>query len=276
MNEVRDFYSFYSLRFGKFSDYIFSLFWQGKYRECVELYQIPLKLFSGDVTCLGMNDALIYNHCCFLNGRDILSSLNFPKPPNKNQVLYLYDYEVSEEKKCSSISENILTQPTILHKAILAARAGILTGCEEAIETGTNLGMSSYLFSGPFEYVETIEADKNFYSSSANWLKYKSSHIGCYHGNSAVHLKKILLTKTSKQLIFLDAHYSSGITSNEFGECPLLDELVVIFESQVNCTIVIDDIRLMGSNGWPDLKGILNLIPRQRNVVIEYDQMIIS
>jgi len=277
MNNI-SFYTFYSSDMGAFSKHVFSLFWQGKYRECVELYKIPLKLYAGNILCLGMNDALIYHHCSFLINQDILHDLKIPSPPTKSEIINLYEYEASQEKLLHKLSgKNILSQPSILHKAILAARAGIVTDCEECIETGTNLGMSSFLFSGSFDSVETIEADKNLHATSSRWLNKKSGKIiNCHLGNSAFHLESILSNKTKKQLIFLDAHYSSGITSKEYGECPLLEELSLIFQSSIPCTIVVDDIRLMGSPNWPDIKDILNLIPQGKQIIIEHDQMIIS
>jgi hypothetical protein len=75
----------------------------------------------------------------------------------------------------------------------------------------------------------------------------------------------------------LDAHYSKGNTSKEFGACPLIDELKIIFSNSSKAIIVIDDIRTMnGKNGYPKLLDILNYIPNNLVVKILYDQLIIN
>ena len=161
-----------------------------------------------------------------------------------------------------------------MNKAILAAFIGVNNECEHAVETGTYLGGSSYLFSGVFKNVQTIEADPKLHESSRAWLSSKTKNIQCHLGNSSAILSQVIEPKR-KTLVFLDAHYSTGITSKEYGICPLLGELEILINSDANIVIVVDDIRCMGTSGYPHFKEIIDIIPEGRKVTIQYDQLII-
>lgn len=273
------FYSFYTKNLGQASDIGFSLFWNAQYQQCIDYYEGLIK-YTGSIAKLGLSDALRYAHCCLVLGKDVIADFIPPPPPSRDEIIAIYDYENSQEnlirKNATGQFKSILTQPTTLNKAVLAAKIGIENNCNEAIETGTYLGESTYLFSGPFDSVETIEADKLLHLSASHWLYAKASNpVVCHLGNSGSALQAILQKKQSKQLIFLDAHYSTGITSNKYGVCPLIEELKIIFSSNVDCTIVIDDIRCMENPGYPNLREILQLIPEYKKVRIESDQLVI-
>jgi hypothetical protein len=270
------FYSFYTKSFGKLSETAFQLFWSGNYQQCCNLYgQIVAN--TGSIEALGLNDTLIYHHCSTQLGLNVLNNIQFPPPPTQEEILAIFDYEKSQECLMSSYSRrNLLSQPSVLSKAILAAHVGIQNGCQEAIETGTFLGASSYLFSGVFSKVDTVEADPRLFQSSNLWLSAKANNVQCHLGDSGDILLQVLPQKSKKQLIFLDAHYSTGITSREYGICPLIKELESLLTAPVDNVIVIDDIRCMETNGYPKLKEILDRIPEGKSVAIQYDQMIIS
>lgn len=172
----------------------------------------------------------------------------------------------------------MLSQPLVLSKAVLAAKIGVESGCEGAIETGTFLGGSSYLLGGVFDTVDTIEADEELFETAQSWLERKtgSSSIKCHLGNSGAVLGSVLSQKKVKQLIFLDGHFSGGPTTNIYGNCPLIDELKAINSSGIDCSIVIDDARCMSRQGYPSFEQILDLIPSYRRVAIEHDQIIVT
>ena len=197
-------------------------------------------------------------------------------PPTKEEIIHLYNYEVSQENAANLNSgKNILVQPSILSKAVLVAYIGLHNGCEQAIETGTFLGNTSYLFSGVFDTVDTIEADPSLHNSAESWLASSRNNIHCHLGDSGELLSEIVANSQRKQLIFLDAHFSMGITSKKYGTCPLLRELDIIFGLSLNNVVVIDDIRCMSTTGYPTLKEILDRIPEGRSVNIQYDQLVI-
>ena len=175
-----------------------------------------------------------------------------------------------------SKSEKFLSQPYRLSKALLACKYGIESGCQTVIETGTFLGASSYLFSGVFENVHTIEAEPSLYRTATYWLSVLRNNIRTYNGNSGEMLSILLSNIDEPCLIFLDAHWSTGITSQEFGVSPLLNELAAIFNSPNNHTIVVDDIRCIETEGYPGFAEVFGLIPAGKEVQINYDQMIIK
>jgi len=272
---MNQFYSFYTKSLGKLSKAAFEFFWNGEYQKACELYRGIIS-YLGSVEALGFNDTLIYYHCCRQVGIDIVNEMNIPIAPSKSEIINLYDYENSQEKLAVMHSSNsILVQPHVLNKAVLAAFIGVQNGCSQAIETGTYLGASSYLFSGVFDTVDTIEADPRLHDSSKYWLGLKSTNITCYLGDSGNLLSQIVAGRSKKQLVFLDAHYSTGITSKEYGVCPLLQELDKLVNTDVNCVVIVDDIRCMETPGYPSLKEILDLIPEGKSVTIRCDQLII-
>ena len=82
--------------------------------------------------------------------------LNFPDPPTKDDVLLFHEYECSLEKNALQTfaeSRKLLTAPKKLNKSFLACKYGIDNGCKTAIETGTCLGATSYIFSGVMSFI---------------------------------------------------------------------------------------------------------------------------
>ena len=273
--------SFSTKRFGKLSDMIFQLFYNGRYNDCINIIENLLLNIVGDLQELGFETLLIYNHCKVVNGQFHLNiNQVIPLPPDRKLLQCLFEQQLIEEKVHVEKHKNnpFLTQPVFLNKAILAAKIGLETNCIDAIETGTFLGSSAYIFSGCFLKVDTIEASEEFYNSSKNWLSrvIHASDISSHLGDSASLLKLVLTKSFNKKLIFLDAHYSGGITSKTFGICPLIAELNAIKEAKVDSTVVIDDIRCMGMPGYPTISDIISLIPRGKNVSLQHDQMIIT
>jgi len=272
---MNNFYTFYTKNFGKASETAFQLFWNADYERCYQFYNKIINIV-GSIEAMGFGDALIYYHCSRQIGAEIFNEIKIPPPPSRHEIINLFNYEISQEMSINRHSNrSILTQPSIINKAVLAAFIGIENGCEQAIETGTFLGGSSYIFTGSFESVDTIEADPRLHESSRIWLASKTKNAVCHLGNSSEILPQVIANRVKKQLIFLDAHYSTGITSREYGVCPLLRELEIIINSQIKAVIVVDDIRCMGTSGYPSLKDIIDIIPEGRRATIHYDQLVI-
>ena len=103
------------------------------------------------------------------------------------------------------------------------------------------------------------------------------------NGDTRDHLKKIL-SNNDNILFWLDSHWSGGETYGKNDECPLLEELKIIFNSRLkNFVILIDDARLFLSPpplpheiiNWPNIRQIFNFIPSSYDVVISEDVIII-
>lgn len=247
----------------------------GDYQSCVQYYR-EIMPYVESIEALGFTDTLIYHHCSRQIGANVLDEVRVPTPPTKDEIVHLYNYEVSQENARNlNPRKNILVQPSILNKAVLVAYIGLKNGCVQAIETGTFLGSTSYLFSGIFDTVDTIEADPSLYYSAECWLTARRSNTRCHLGDSVELLPEIMANRHGKKLIFLDAHYSMGITSKKFGICPLLNELDIVLGSSLKNVVVIDDIRCMETTGYPTLAEIFDRIPEGRSVNIQYDQLVI-
>ena len=170
-----------------------------------------------------------------------------------------------------------MTQPSCINKALLAAHIGARHKCTTMVETGTYIGASSYLFSGVFNSVHTIEADPFLHSASSTLFSTLGSrNIHSHGGDSGAVLPVLARNLTEKTIFFLDGHYSGGITSKQYGFCPLMAELTGIFSSNLDSVIIIDDARDMGNPQYPSLREIMSIIPEGRSAFIEYDQIIIA
>jgi hypothetical protein len=274
------FYQFYYRNLGNLSEAASKLFWAGDYRSCYEILNSAIAMVG--ISNLGMHDLLVWHYCGHRLGVGVWpSGFSLPSPPSPEQAENLYHYELALESSGADLGhedqhkQSILSQPKFLSKALLACHFGIATQCRGVIETGTYLGSSSYVFSGVFQSVDTIEADPLLHESSKKWLGETTKNVSCHLGNSALVLARLLNQRREKHLIFLDAHYSFGPTSNEYGACPLVDELKVLMSSAHPSTIVIDDCRCMGTPGYPSLEEIFSLIPKGRSCQISFDQLII-
>lgn len=270
------FYYQLNQKLGRLDDKIFALFWQKKSKECIELLESLIREL-GSPEFLSTNNILIYKYCSKQLGIKTNITDYIAEKINLEQVKLMGIFEENiESLDKNNDGKNILSQPNWLNKAIKAANIGIKNNCSTVIETGTFLGVSTYIFSGVFNEVITIEADEKLHEVAKEWLVEKTDNITCLRGNSGELLSKSIENRVEKILIFLDAHYSTGITSKEYGICPLIEELNAIYESSnAECITVIDDIRCMGMEGYPTISEIIERIPNGKAITIEHDQMII-
>jgi hypothetical protein len=169
-----------------------------------------------------------------------------------------------------------LRQPHFVHKSLLAAKIGLDAGATSFVETGTYVGMSLYKISGLFEELWSVEADPFLHSAAEALFKYRNVeniHLSC--GDSRVFLEELPDRAFESGIFFLDAHYSTGITSRRFGSCPVIDELETIFRRASRAVVVVDDLRTMrGRGGYPDIPTLLNSIPANFKVEIMLDQLV--
>jgi hypothetical protein len=267
------FYSCMCKNYGLMSHKAFALFWNKKFAECSQLIE-SINSSLGDPQLLGIDLILMHHHCkrMILGGAGLSFTPNLPLPPSLNEITALIEYEESQEALVSKSASSILAQPEKIHKSILAASLGHAHSCSVAIETGTFLGATTYLFSGSYSQVYSIEADPDLFLSARSFLSHRLG-INLFQGNSGVILKEVLDNISGRALIFLDAHYSTGITSNLYGESPLEDELRLLLDT--DHLIIIDDARHMQKTGYPGIHKIASLVPARRSMTIRHDQIII-
>jgi 16S rRNA G966 N2-methylase RsmD len=147
------------------------------------------------------------------------------------------------------------------------------------IEGGTYKGETTREMSKKFRKVYTIEKSNVMFDIAKDNLK-NLDNVTMLNGDTREHLDSIM--KSNDNLLFwLDAHWSGGETYGKEDECPLIEELEIIFKYDKNCIILIDDARLFlapppkphNFKNWQSLIDIVNILPTNWDL-IEYEDVI--
>ena len=147
------------------------------------------------------------------------------------------------------------------------------------VEGGTFKGDTAKNMGSRFRKVYTIEKSKVMFDMAKENLQ-GIKNIDLLKGDTREHLRTILTTNDNI-LFWLDAHWSGGDTYGEEDECPLIEELQIIFEYSKNYVILIDDARLFLApppsphkiENWPSLVDILQVLPDNWEL-IEFEDVI--
>ena len=147
------------------------------------------------------------------------------------------------------------------------------------VEGGTYKGETAKNMSDTFRKVYTIEKSDVMFDIANEKLK-DISNVTMLKGDTRVHLHSIL-ENNDNILFWLDAHWSGGETYGKGDECPLLEELEIIFEYNKNYVVLIDDARLFLApppyphdyKNWPSLTNILQVLPMNWELV-EFEDVI--
>jgi hypothetical protein len=152
-------------------------------------------------------------------------------------------------------------------------------GLDVFVEGGTYRGGTAKKMSEFFKKVYTIEKSDVMYDIAKENLK-DISNVTMLKGDTREHLTQIL--DSNDNIIFwLDAHWSGGDTYGEEDECPLVEELDIIFKYPKNYVILIDDARLFLAppphphkfQNWQSLADIAKSLP-DRWEMVEYEDVI--
>ena len=147
------------------------------------------------------------------------------------------------------------------------------------IETGTYLGETSFYLSNFFNHVTTIEPNFELHERAKEKYKY-IKNIDFVLGASETKFDHVMLSHSGKLNIFLDGHYSGGITSKTEYVTPLVvevDSIIKNLEKFDEIRLFIDDIRCMNPeieefSEYPSLGTILQKISgMSSNVSIQHD-----
>jgi len=131
-------------------------------------------------------------------------------------------------------------------------------GFDTLIETGTYLGDMIWAQRNNFISIYSIELSKDLCLRARE--RFKGMWNVVIFNSDSVTALQTLTSVIPSALFWLDAHYSGGETVRGDKDCPLLDELDIIVRSGGRHGILIDDLRLMGKNGWPTLEEIENIL----------------
>jgi hypothetical protein len=158
----------------------------------------------------------------------------------------------------------------------LAAKVGAHT----FIETGTYLGVTTKRCAPHFQSVYTIELDEQLAEQARRFLQ-PQKNVKVIHGDALQVLSQIMATDVTDILVFLDGHFSGGVTACGNLPEPAIEELEILAKHKDKIAgIIIDDFRLFGTEpGFPSKSEIFQGIERffsEFNVTVALDQILIS
>lgn len=140
-------------------------------------------------------------------------------------------------------------------------------GLKLFIESGTYLGFTVEHVHEKFEKVRTIELDEKL-AEAAKWKFEHVTNVEVWRGDSAEELSTALalaVFRDWRALIWLDAHYSGGVTTGRGAEVdtPVRKELVALAlpQQRHDHVLMIDDIDdFNGERGYPTVEELKKLI----------------
>ena len=139
-------------------------------------------------------------------------------------------------------------------------------GCPFFVETGTFLGdaVDAIARIGAPHGLKaiTIELSEELHANALRRFAGRAN-VECLQGDSGALLPEVVARLTGPALFWLDGHYSGGMTARGAEVCPVMRELAAIFASPIKeHVILIDDIRLFGTEGYPSVTEITDAVAR--------------
>ena len=148
------------------------------------------------------------------------------------------------------------------------------------IETGTYLGVTTNRCSSVFEKVYTIELDEKLAAQATSYLSNKKN-VEVIQGDALKILPTLLESESvNNALIFLDGHFSGGVTACGDLPEPAIQELQVIadYKNKVKA-IIIDDFRCFGTDlGFPKKSEVIEIMEKHFDdyeITVHLDQLIL-
>jgi hypothetical protein len=144
------------------------------------------------------------------------------------------------------------------------------------IETGTYLGDTVWYHLNNFDEIYSIELSGELWKRATKQFK-NSPHVKLLKEDNGIVLASIIPKIKEKSLFWLDGHYSEGITAKGDKETPIMNELNIIFESDIKHVILIDDARMfIGKHDYPTIKELSEyILLKKPNSIIEIENDII-
>jgi len=128
------------------------------------------------------------------------------------------------------------------------------------VETGTAVGETTVWASNHFDQVVSIEFMEDLYRSCIERF-WNINNIKLIYGDSGEWIDLFEFNILEPAVWFLDAHNvnrSDGLMPPS--ETPIVEELISIFKSSQDHIVVVDDLRLFGTEpGYPTVEDIENL-----------------
>lgn len=139
------------------------------------------------------------------------------------------------------------------------------------IETGTYLGDMVFAQKNSFESVISIEIQPQLKKAAEQRFK-KDKNVTILLGDSGKVLHEIMPKMSETALLWLDGHYSGGITGKSDLNCPIFNELNAILKNNKNNHIIlIDDANCFdGKSDYPTYEVLSNFVKEynyQTNII---------
>ncbi len=145
------------------------------------------------------------------------------------------------------------------------------------IETGTYRGDSAARAARSYPRVHTVELSPELAARAQH--RFRGTHVTCHAGDSREVLTALLPESATPVMLWLDAHYSGGVTAGSEDRCPLLDEVDIIVARRAPATtiVAIDDVRCFtGSGGFPALDEVVKPLTESGWRWLLIDDMVIA
>lgn len=145
------------------------------------------------------------------------------------------------------------------------------------IESGTFLGEMVLSQLNWFNEIHSIELDSSLFLHN-KWQFRKIDKVKLWQGDSGNILGEILDRVNTPAILFLDGHYSGGITARGELICPIYKELSHVFASKLDHIVIIDDKRLfVGFDDYPTIDDLISYVKKlNEQLTVEFiDDLII-
>lgn len=116
------------------------------------------------------------------------------------------------------------------------------------VETGTLYGNTIWNQLKSFERLYSIELSEELYKKAVKRFE-KANKVDILQGDSSVVLKEIVPLLGEPSLFWLDGHYSGTGTAKGEKDCPIIEELNHILDSNLDHVLLIDDARCFTNEG---------------------------
>ncbi len=137
-------------------------------------------------------------------------------------------------------------------------------GCKILIETGTYLGDTVYSQRNNFEKIYSVELSNRFFREARRRFR-DYPNIEIISGNSGDILPDLMMKIGARALMWLDGHFSGGMTARGEKESPVFRELTAVFNNNhQRHVMLIDDARLfIGQRDYPTMEELEGFIKNQ-------------
>lgn len=153
--------------------------------------------------------------------------------------------------------------PEYVKRKILSSYARAF-GPTIMIETGTYLGDTPFALRNHFQKIFSIELSTDLAERAKKRFR-SLPQIQIIQGDSGEILPALLREISVPCLLWLDGHYSAGVTARGNVDTPIMKELETVFAHSEDHIILIDDARLFtGADDYPTMEALRNLFKERR------------